>query len=91
MGQCRKPATPALKPQSGKFREKGPARPGAVQRQGEQEKGAASCAATPDDTIPQCGPGKRKTGFYWNTGIFSKFLPDPMQPAYGIFWLDLVK
>ena len=28
---------------------------------GKQDKGVASCAATPDYTVPQCGPRKRKT------------------------------
>lgn len=28
---------------------------------GKQDKGVASCAATPDYIVPQCGPGRRKT------------------------------
>ena len=38
---------------------------------GKQDKSVASCAATPDDTSPQCGPGKRKTRAF--NGIPSSF------------------
>lgn len=37
----------------------------------QQDKGAASNAAAPDDAVPQCGPKKRKTRAF--DGILSFF------------------
>ena len=38
---------------------------------GKQDKGVASCAATPDDAGPQCGPKKQKTRAF--DGLLSSF------------------